>query len=99
VTLNPQGGVAVDNVQGNNRISLALALAAGATGPTSVEAGTLQLDSAAQTLVLTAGSGANVKGGALVLDYSAAGNGATVASQVKSALTTAILMDSPPPPI
>ena len=68
VTLNPQGGVAVDNHLGSNEIALSITL--GSTCTTDVEAGTLQLDSAAQALVLGDAGGANVTGGALILNYS-----------------------------
>jgi hypothetical protein len=88
VTLNPQGGIAVDNHLGNNEIALSITL--GSTCTTNVEAGTLQLDSAAQTLVLGGAGGANVTGGALILNYS---NGSDPVNTVLSELNSGKITD------
>ena len=85
VVLDPQGGVAIDNVLGHNSVALQLTLAPAATATAIVEAGVLQLGSDAQFPLLTGGS-ANITGGALILDYT---TGSDLASTVRSLLATA----------
>ena len=85
VTLNPQSGVAIDNVLGDNAIALPLTLAAAATGTTIVENGALQLADGAENPVLDSDGGANIQGGTLVLDYS---GGPDLAPQVQTLLAT-----------
>ena len=82
VTLDPQSGVAIDNILGYNQIALPLALAS-AAGLTTVRAGELELGSSAQSPVL-AGGGADIQAGSLVFDYS----GSSPAAAIQTALTT-----------
>ncbi len=85
VTLSPTGGVAIDNVLGQNRIDLAIAPES--TGAVVVEAGTLELGPNAQTIVLS-GNGADIQGGMIVLDYMGEADPvATVASLLTASYT------------
>jgi len=81
VKLTPVGGVAIDNVAGQNRIDLPIT--SDSTGTTIVQAGTPQLGLNAQSLVLN-GVGADIRGGSLVFDYT---GGSTPAGTILTDLT------------
>ena len=87
VKLNPQNGIAFDNVAGQNQIDLPIS--AGSTGTTIVEAGTLelgviaQLGLNAQAMVLYYG-GADIQGGSLIFDYS---GGSSLSATILAKLT------------
>ncbi len=81
VKLTPAGGVAIDNVLGQNLINLPIA--SDSTGTTVVEAGTLQLGLNAQGIVLN-GGGTDIRSGKLVFSYS---GGSTPAGTILSLLT------------
>ena len=81
VKLTPAGGVAIDNVLGQNLINLPIA--SDSTGTTVVEAGTLQLGLNAQGIVL-GGGGTDIRSGKLVFSYT---GGSTPAGTILSLLT------------
>ncbi len=84
VKLNPANGVAIDNVSGQNQINLPIT--SDSTGTTIVQAGTLELGPNAQVSVLS-GSGTDIQGGSIVLDYTGAADPVTtVRSDLQSGL-------------
>ncbi len=84
VKLNPANGVAIDNVSGQNQINLPIT--SDSTGTTIVQAGTLELGPNAQVPVLS-GSGTDIQGGSIVLDYTGAADPVTtVRSDLQSGL-------------
>ena len=79
--LTPAGGVAINNVAGQNTVNLTIT--ADSTGTAVVQAGTLQLAPGAQGLVLN-GGGVDIQSGRLVFSYS----GSSPAAAVRAALTS-----------
>ena len=81
VKLTPAGGVAINNVAGQNTVNLSIT--SDSTGTAVVQAGTLQLAPGAQGLVLS-GGGVDIQSGRLVFSYS----GSSPAAAVRAALTS-----------
>jgi hypothetical protein len=79
--LTPAGGIAITNVAGQNQISSYVEPTS--TGIVLVQAGSLEIAPAAQSLVLS-GGGANIQSGSLILSYT---SGSSPAATVLSLLT------------
>jgi hypothetical protein len=81
VKLTPASGIAINNVAGQNGISLTIASAS--TGTVVVQAGSLRLGLSAQSIALT--GGADIQAGKLLFDYT---GGATPAGTILPLLRT-----------
>jgi hypothetical protein len=76
VTLNPLGGIAIDNILGQNKIDLPITLGSTCTFAV-VRAGTLELGLSAQAPVFSSG-GVDIQGGKLVFDYTGTSPATTI---------------------
>ena len=98
VVLDPQGGVAINNMAGYNSIALPFTLAPAATGATIVQAGSaLELGVDAQATVLA--NGVDVQHsitsiGELVFDYSGTAAEASLLSSIRSDLHLSLFEDT-----